>query len=96
MKIMSSRIGPIVVGCVAAITFASPANAQFFPGWGSPSQQGGGWGRCRGYSGPGGPCYDGPGGPLYSGPGGDCYAGPGGPCYAGPGGDGRGCRPDCP
>jgi hypothetical protein len=42
--------------------------------------------NCKGYSGPGGPCYAGPGGPAYKGPGGAAYTGPGGPCYAGPGG----------
>lgn len=51
--------------------------------------------NCKGYAGPGGPCYagpggdayDGPGGPAYRGPGGACYDGPGGPKYDGPGGD---------
>jgi len=42
--------------------------------------------NCKGYAGPGGPCYSGPGGPAYDGPGGPAYAGPGGPCYDGPGG----------
>jgi hypothetical protein len=42
--------------------------------------------ECRGYSGPGGPCYVGPGGGLYAGPGGGRYEGPGGGLYAGPGG----------
>lgn len=42
--------------------------------------------NCRGYDGPGGPCYSGPGGPAYDGPGGPAYDGPGGPCYDGPGG----------
>ena len=50
--------------------------------------------NCKGYDGPGGPCYAEPGGPAYAGPGGPCnsepggpaYAGPGGPAYAGPGG----------
>ena len=42
--------------------------------------------NCRGYAGPGGPCYSGPGGPAYDGPGGPAYAGAGGPCYRGPGG----------
>ena len=50
--------------------------------------------NCKGYDGPGGPCYaepggpayTGPGGPAYTGEGGPCYAGEGGPCYAGPGG----------
>ena len=42
--------------------------------------------NCKGYAGPGGPCYDGPGGAAYKGPGGPAYAGPGGPCYPGPGG----------
>ena len=42
--------------------------------------------NCKGYSGPGGPCYDGPGGAAYDGPGGPAYSGPGGACYAGPGG----------
>ena len=50
--------------------------------------------NCKGYDGPGGPCYAEPGGPAYAGPGGPAYAGPGGPCnselggraYAGPGG----------
>lgn len=59
--------------------------------------------NCKGYAGPGGPCYDGPGGPAYdgpggpaySGPGGPCYDGPGGPCYSGPGGDGRRCPAVC-
>jgi hypothetical protein len=41
---------------------------------------------CKGYAGPGGPCYSGPGGRAYNGPGGPAYAGPGGRCYAGPGG----------
>ena len=58
--------------------------------------------NCKGYSGPGGPCYDGPGGaaydgpggPAYSGPGGACYDGPGGACYSGPGG-GRMCPAIC-
>jgi hypothetical protein len=40
---------------------------------------------CKGYSGPGGPCFAGPGGPAYAGPGGPAYSGPGGPCYRGPG-----------
>jgi len=35
--------------------------------------------ECKGYSGPGGPCYTGPGGGAYSGPGGPCYSGPGSP-----------------
>jgi hypothetical protein len=43
--------------------------------------------NCKGYAGPGGPCYDGPGGP--------CYDGPGGPCYSGPGGNGYGCPSVC-
>lgn len=50
--------------------------------------------NCKGYDGPGGPCYAepggpayaGPGGPAYAGPGGACYEGEGGPCYSGPGG----------
>ncbi len=42
--------------------------------------------NCKGYDGPGGPCYSGPGGAAYDGPGGAAYNGPGGPCYAGPGG----------
>ena len=42
--------------------------------------------NCKGYDGPGGPCYAEPGGPAYVGEGGPCYAGEGGPCYAGPGG----------
>jgi len=50
--------------------------------------------NCKGYDGPGGPCYAepggpayaGPGGPAYKGPGGACYEGEGGPCYSGPGG----------
>lgn len=42
---------------------------------------------CKGYSGPGGPCYTGPGGGLYTGPGGGAYTGPGGGCYNGPGGN---------
>ena len=42
--------------------------------------------NCKGYSGPGGPCYSGPGGLAYDGPGGPAYRGPGGACYAGPGG----------
>lgn len=42
--------------------------------------------NCKGYDGPGGPCYAGPGGPAYDGPGGPAYRGPGGACYAGPGG----------
>lgn len=42
--------------------------------------------NCKGYSGPGGPCYAGPGGPAYDGPGGPAYSGPGGPCYRGAGG----------
>ena len=50
--------------------------------------------NCKGYDGPGGPCYaelggpaySGPGGPAYTGPGGACYEGEGGPCYSGPGG----------
>jgi len=59
--------------------------------------------HCKGYAGPGGPCYsgpggpayDGPGGPAYSGPGGPCYSGPGGPCYSGPGGTGEDCPSLC-
>jgi hypothetical protein len=31
----------------------------------------------------------------YSGPGGPCYAGVGGPCYPGPGGDLRNCPAVC-
>ncbi len=42
--------------------------------------------NCKGYAGPGGPCYSGAGGPAYDGPGGPAYRGPGGVCYAGPGG----------
>ena len=42
--------------------------------------------NCKGYDGPGGPCYAGPGGPAYDGPGGPAYSGPGGPCYSGAGG----------
>lgn len=42
--------------------------------------------NCKGYAGPGGPCYSGPGGPAYDGPGGPAFRGPGGPCYDGPGG----------
>ena len=42
--------------------------------------------NCKGFSGPGGPCYAGPGGAAYDGPGGPAYSGPGGPCYGGPGG----------
>lgn len=42
--------------------------------------------KCKGYNGPGGPCYAGPGGPAYAGPGGPCYAGPGGSQYSGPDG----------
>lgn len=42
--------------------------------------------NCRGYAGPGGPCYARPGGPAYDGPGGPAYTGPGGPCYSGPSG----------
>tara|TARA_B100001964_G_scaffold179677_1_gene198403 strand:+ start:348 stop:635 length:288 start_codon:yes stop_codon:yes gene_type:complete len=42
--------------------------------------------NCKGYDGPGGPCYAEPGGPAYTGPGGPAYAGEGGPCYAGEGG----------
>ena len=42
--------------------------------------------NCKGYNGPGGPCYAEPGGPAYTGPGGPAYAGEGGPCYAGEGG----------
>jgi hypothetical protein len=42
--------------------------------------------HCKGYAGPGGPCFAGPGGRANDGPGGPAYAGPGGPCYAGPGG----------
>ncbi len=42
--------------------------------------------ECKGYSGPGGPCYTGPGGGLYTGPGGGAYTGPGGGAYTGPGG----------
>ena len=30
--------------------------------------------NCKGYDGPGGPCYSGPGGPAYAGPGGPAYA----------------------
>jgi len=41
--------------------------------------------NCKGYDGPGGPCYAGPGGPAYAGPGGPAYDGPGGHCYSGPG-----------
>ena len=51
--------------------------------------------NCKGYAGPGGPCYSGPGGPAYNGPGGPAYAGPGGPCSRSPGGeryDGPGVR----
>lgn len=59
--------------------------------------------NCKGYAGPGGPCYDGPGGaaydgpggPAYSGPGGPCYSGPGGPKYSGPGGSGAFCPSVC-
>ena len=43
--------------------------------------------HCKGYAGPGGPCYSGPGGPAYNGPGGPAYAGPGGPCSRSPGGE---------
>ena len=43
--------------------------------------------NCKGYAGPGGPCY--------SGPGGQCYSGPGGPCYSGPGGTGENCPSVC-
>ena len=42
--------------------------------------------NCKGYAGPGGPCYNGPGGAAYDGPGGPAYRGAGGACYAGPGG----------
>ena len=42
--------------------------------------------NCKGYAGPGGPCYAGPGGAAYDGPGGPAYRGPGGACYDGPGG----------
>jgi hypothetical protein len=42
--------------------------------------------HCKGYNGPGGPCYAGPGGPAYNGPGGPAYSGPGGPCSHSPGG----------
>ena len=42
--------------------------------------------NCKGYDGPGGPCYAESGGPAYTGPGGPAYAGEGGPCYAGEGG----------
>ena len=42
--------------------------------------------NCKGYDGPGGPCYAVPGGPAYAGEGGPCYAGEGGSCYTGPGG----------
>lgn len=86
---------PSLCACLGLAAVHLPVHAQFYGGWGQQQPQSG-YGRCRGYNGPGGPCYDGPGGPLYTGPGGPCYAGPGGPCYSGPGGDGRGCRPDCP
>lgn len=43
--------------------------------------------NCKGYAGPGGPCYSGPGGPAYN--------GPGGPAYAGPGGTGDDCPTVC-
>ena len=42
--------------------------------------------NCKGFDGPGGPCYAEPGGPAYTGPGGSCNSEPGGPAYAGPGG----------
>ena len=42
--------------------------------------------NCKGYDGPGGPCYAEPGGPAYAGPGGPAYTGEGGPCYEGEGG----------
>ena len=42
--------------------------------------------NCKGYDGPGGPCYAEPGGSAYSGPGGPAYAGEGGACFTGPGG----------
>jgi hypothetical protein len=40
--------------------------------------------QCRGYAGPGGPCYTGPGGGMYTGPGGGAYTGPGGCAYEKP------------
>ena len=43
-------------------------------------------GKCKGYSGVGGPCYTGVGGGAYAGVGGAAYAGVGGPCYEGVGG----------
>ena len=43
-------------------------------------------GKCKGYSGVGGPCYTGVGGGAYAGVGGPCYEGVGGPCYSGVGG----------
>ena len=55
--------------------------------------------NCKGYDGPGGPCYAEPGGPAYAGPGGPAYTGPGGACYEGEGGpcySGSGGGWNCP
>ena len=94
---MVCKLPAVLAAAFLLAVFQLPSQAQYFPGFGggnSSQQQGGG--RCRGYDGPGGPCYAGPGGSLYNGPGGPCYDGPGGPCYSGPGGSGRGCSPSCP
>jgi hypothetical protein len=39
--------------------------------------------NCKGYDGPGGPCYAELGGPAYTGEGGACFTGPGGGAYTG-------------
>ena len=98
MRIITKVAGGIAAAatCICGMNiFVEPVNAQFYGGFNNNNGQSGG-NRCRGYDGPGGPCYQGPGGPLYTGPGGPCYAGPGGPCYSGPGGDGSRCNPRCP
>ena len=72
-RAMLRRVVAVGVLSLAALSFSSTTLARDVC-------------NCKGYAGPGGPCYTGPGGGAYAGPGGPAYSGPGGPCYAGPSG----------
>lgn len=69
----------IAAGALFAAAFAPSLSAATGPNEDDTAE-------CRGYTGPGGPCYSGSGGGLHSGAGGGLHSGPGGGLHKGPGG----------
>ena len=86
-------LGAVLEGAASAYSYTptystyTPTYSNSSSSYSNNSSSGPGvCGKCKGYSGVGGPCYTGVGGGAYAGVGGAAYAGVGGPCYEGVGG----------